>query len=305
MAKGNDTSLDLRYEDWATTKRTFHMVTQMVGKVRLALVPARPEWLHACLYLDARGLTTGPMPYGLTVVTIRIDMFDSAIVLDIDGRRATVMLGPDRAVADIWHDFRSALAELSIDVDLWDKPQETIETTPFSANTRDNTFDAVLARRFHRVLCTVDGAFETFRSPFFGRSGVQFWWGGCDFSIALFTGRHLEAPEDRGRIVRYDLDAEHLTAGFWPGDDDSPGARMLAYIVPRPDGCESASIEPSSAAWDGTLGEWVLPWESVAADADPRATVLAFLDSVYRAAVELGGWDAAALSYRAPTRTHD
>ena len=233
MAKGNDTSLDLRYEDWATTKRTFHMVTQMVGKVRLALVPARPEWLHACLYLDARGLTTGPMPYGLTVVTIRIDMFDSAIVLDIDGRRATVMLGPDRAVADIWHDFRSALAELSIDVDLWDKPQETIETTPFSANTRDNTFDAVLARRFHRVLCTVDGAFETFRSPFFGRSGVQFWWGGCDFSIALFTGRHLEAPEDRGRIVRYDLDAEHLTAGFWPGDDNSPGARMLAYIVPR------------------------------------------------------------------------
>jgi hypothetical protein len=281
------------------------MVTQMVGKVRLALAPARPEWLHTCLYLDARGLTTGAMPYGTTVVTIRIDVFDTTLVIDVsDGRRTSVALGPDRAVADIWHDFRAALADLAIDVDLWDKPQETIDTTPFAENTVDHTFDAQRAQRFHRVLCAIDGAFETFRSPFFGRSGVQFWWGGLDFSVGLFTARHLPAPGDRGYVMRHDLDVEHLSAGFWPGDDSSPAAQLYAYIVPRPDGCERASMQPSHTAWAESMGEWVLPWDRVHANADPRATILAFLKSVYRVAVDNAGWDAAAFSYRAPVKPH-
>ena len=41
----------LPYAEWAATKKTFHMVAQMVGKVRLALAPAQPEWMNACLYL--------------------------------------------------------------------------------------------------------------------------------------------------------------------------------------------------------------------------------------------------------------
>ncbi len=294
----------LRYEDWAPTKRTLHMVTQMVGKVRLALAPALPEWLHACLYLDARGLTTGAMPYGLTIVTIRIDVFDSALSIDHDGRRATVVLGPERSVADIWHDVRAALTSMDIHVDLWDKPQETIDTTPFSANISDRAFDARHAQRFHRVLGAVNGALESFRSPFFGRSGVQLWWGALDLSAALFTGRHLDAPQDRGRIMRYDLDAEHLTAGFWPGDDGSPMPQLFAYIVPRPDGAEQALIRPEPATWAGSRGEWVLPWDRVVASADPRATMLTFFQSVYRVALDRGGWDARALGYRAPSDPH-
>ena len=36
----------------------------------------------------------------------------------------------------------------------------------------------------------------------------------------------------------------------------------------------------------------VLPWNAVCADADPIASVVAFADRVYAAAVELGGWPA-------------
>ena len=45
------------------------------------------------------------------------------------------------------------------------------------------------AQRFHRVLSSVNAVFEEFRSPFFGRSGVQFWWGGFDLAVLLFNGR--------------------------------------------------------------------------------------------------------------------
>ena len=210
--------------------------------------PGTPEaeWLGTCLYLDARGFTTGAMPFGTGVVSICIDVYDVVIRIDVsDGRRATVSLGPTRCVADIWADFRAALDGLGIDADIWEKPQELSDTTLFSANTHDCTVVAEHAQRFHRVLCAIDGVFEEFRSPFFGRTGIQFWWGGFDFAVILFTGRHLAAPDDRGYIMRYDLDAEQLNAGFWPGDDNGPEARFWAYVVPRPDGCEVAPIRPA------------------------------------------------------------
>jgi len=81
----------LPYVEWAPTKKTLQMCAQMLGKTRLALAPPQPEWLHACLYLDARGFTTGAMPYGEMVATAEIDVFDSVLwIATSDGRRAVV-----------------------------------------------------------------------------------------------------------------------------------------------------------------------------------------------------------------------
>ena len=52
---------------------------------------------------------------------------------------------------------------------------------------------------------------------------------------------------------------------------------------------------PAGAYFDQTLGEFLLPYDAVRRQADPEATLLAFLDSTYRAAADLGSWDRAAL----------
>lgn len=292
---------ELPYQQWAPTKKTLQMCAQMLGKTRLALAPPQPEWLHSCLYLDARGFTTGAMPLDTRVVTARLDVFDALLTLDSsDDRRSSVAIGGDRCVADIWRDYKGALGELGIEVDLWEKPQELPDTTPFSENRHDCTFDPQWAQRFHRLLCTIDGVFEEFRSSFFGRSSIQYWWGASDFAVLLFSGKHLEAPNDRGYILRYDLDAEHLNAGFWPGDDTMPNPGFYGYLVPRPPGCEAQPIRPETAGWVEAMGEWILPYESVRTCDDPRKALLEFLDSVYRVAKGVGGWDAQAFEYIAP-----
>src|SRR5207253_11275019 len=113
---------ELPYADWAPTKKTLQMVAQMVAKVRLALAPPLPEWLHDCLYLDPRGFTTGPIPFGLQALAMRIDVFDAEVWIDVsDGRRARVSLGPNRTVADIWADCRAALGSLEVGVDTGEK----------------------------------------------------------------------------------------------------------------------------------------------------------------------------------------
>ncbi len=291
----------LPYEEWAPTKKTLQMCAQMLGKTRRALAPPQPEWLHACLYLDARGFTTGAMPYGEVVATTGIDVFDSVLwIAASDGHRAVVPIGPSRCVAEVWSDYTTALVDLGVQATLWDRPQETADTTPLSENRHNCVIEPDHAQRFHRVLCSIDGVFEEFRSAFFGRSSIQFWWGAFDFAVLLFTGNQLQAPDDRGYIMRYDLDAEHLNAGFWPGDDNAPGASFYGYLVPRPDGCEVAPMQPAYAGWVEAMEEWILPYDAVSECDDPRGALLDFLRSVYGVAVAQGGWDAKAFEYTAP-----
>ena len=49
---------ELPFEPWEPTKRTLHLWTQIVGKVRLASTAPQNHWWNATLYVDTRGLTT-------------------------------------------------------------------------------------------------------------------------------------------------------------------------------------------------------------------------------------------------------
>ena len=291
----------LRYEEWAPTKKALHLYAQMLGKLKLALNPAQPEWLHAGLMLDARGLATGPLPCGGRVLDGAIDLLDGVLRLRAsDARAIEIPLVGGRSVAEVWGEFQAALDRLGVEVALWDKPQEVADATPFAADTRERTVDRGRAQRLHRLLGTMYGVLDEFRSPFFGRTGVQFWWGAFDLAVLLFSGRQVTPPAGLGYIMRHDLDAEHLNAGLWLGDDSAPQAIVYAYIHPRPDGCETVRIEPEEAGWVEAMGEWILPYDEVCASADPRAVVSGFLRSAYRAAVDIGGWDEQAQRYPRP-----
>ena len=65
--------------------------------------------------------------------------------------------------------------------------------------------------------------------------------------------------------------------------------------IPTPEGFGEAKVRPDAARFDTALGEFILDYEAVRSAADPDAALLAFLQSSYEAAANLGGWDRAAL----------
>ena len=65
---------------------------------------------------------------------------------------------------------------------------------------------------------------------------------------------------------------------------------FYAYAYPEPAGCPDAVIAPAAAGYDMRMHEWILPYEAVRRAADPDAAVLAFAQSTYDAAANLGGW---------------
>ena len=100
--------------------------------------------------------------------------------------------------------------------------------------------------------------------------------------------------------MQYDLDAGQMNAGFWPGDDSAPNAAFYGYLYPRPNGCETAPIEPKHAGWVEAMQEWMMPYEAVRTCGDPRGALMSFLRSVYRVACVQGGWDMRAFEYDPP-----
>src|SRR3954463_4306294 len=108
---------ELPYESWEPTKQTLHRYTQIVGKVRMALVPSRNHWWHVTLYVTERGLTTGPMPSDDRDVAVDFDLLEhQLIVSSSDGRRASFPPAHRPAVADFYSDFFAALAKVDVDV---------------------------------------------------------------------------------------------------------------------------------------------------------------------------------------------
>ena len=63
----------LPLNEWQPTYRTLHMWTQIAGKIRMTLSPPLNHWWHVTLYVNSRGLTTGPIPYPPGVFEIQFD----------------------------------------------------------------------------------------------------------------------------------------------------------------------------------------------------------------------------------------
>src|SRR5580693_5097791 len=61
---------------WEDTLDTFHLWTQVVGKIRLALEPMINHWWQVPLYVSARGLTTSLMDADGLGLEIEFDFTD-------------------------------------------------------------------------------------------------------------------------------------------------------------------------------------------------------------------------------------
>jgi hypothetical protein len=129
------------------------------------------------------------------------------------------------------------------------------------------------------------------RARFLGRtSPVHFFWGTFDLALTRYSGRPATPPPGAGTIYRHSADAEQICAGFWPGDVRFPRPAFFAYAYPKPEGVEDIAVAPDHASWDANLGEFVLTYDAVRASTDPRADILAFLDSSYHACAGAAVW---------------
>ena len=291
---------ELSYPEWRDTAATLQLWTQIVGKVRLALSPWLNHGWQVPLYVTARGLGTSPIPVGNEILEIEFDFIAHRLHMRTSrGDERDLELQP-QSVADFYARVIGLLNDLRIPVSINTMPNEVPDPIPFPEDRVHASYEAQAAHRFWRALVQADRVFKLFRSGFLGKSSpVHFFWGSFDLAVTRFSGRPAPLhpggvpglPDD---VTREAYSHEVSSAGFWPGSEAFPRAAFYSYAYPEPPGFREASVT-RGATFDATLGEFILPYETVRLAADPDALLLDFLVTTYAAAADAGDWDRAAL----------
>jgi len=290
---------ELSFAAWRDTALTLQLWTQIVGKVRLALTPWINHSWQVPLYVTARGLGTSPIAFDGEAFEIEFDFISHRLVARTSrGTERSLALEP-RTVAGFHRAVLEMLRELGVTVAIVDIPNELPDPIPFSQDTVHRSYDADAAHRFWRALLHADRVFKRFRSGFLGKvSPVHFFWGSFDLAVTRFSGR--TAPLHPGgvpglpdAVAREAYSHEVSSAGFWPGSDAFPEAAFYSYAYPEPPGFRDRPVAPGR--FEAALGEFILPYDTVRAAADPDEVLLDFLQTTYAAAADAGQWDRAAL----------
>jgi hypothetical protein len=286
---------------WEDTRHTFHLWTQVVGKVRMARTPLVNHWWNVPLYVSARGLTTSPIPYPdgrAFEMEFAFDVQRLEITVT-DGQRAAVALEP-QSVAAFYGEVMGRLADLGLATEIWTIPVEIPgDVVPFPDDHEHAAYDGEAVHRFWLALVEVQRVLTEFRSRFVGKaSPVHLFWGGLDLAVTRFSGRtaplHPGGAPHCGPFVMHEAYSHEVSScGYWPGAGEE-GA-FYAYAYPEPAGFREAPVGPAGAAYVEELGEFVLPYELVRTAADPDAALLEFLQTTYEAAADAGHWDRTAV----------
>lgn len=292
---------DIPYPPWRGTCSALHLYTQIVGKYRFARTPWVNHSWHATLYVNARGFTTDSIPDRPGAVEVVFDLIGHSVIATAsDGEQASFNLEP-MSVAGFHGRFVELIRSIGGVPDFDGRPNEVPDPIAFADDRTERPYDADAVTRFFRAMVTVDRVFKRFRTAYLGKaSPVHLFWGSFDLAVTRFSGRRAPLhpggvpalPDD---VTREAYSHEVSSAGFWPGSAAVDFPAFYSYAYPTPEGFAAARVAPDGAYHDKTLGEFLLPYDAVRCSSDPEAALMAFLDSSYRAAADLGGWNREAL----------
>jgi hypothetical protein len=282
------------------TIATLHVISQVIGKIPVALLPWRNHGWHATLHLHPSGMRTellhgsnGEFELGLNLVNHQITLSDRA------GMRTLPLAS--MSVAEVHAGVMALLIEAGHPTEIVAISNEITPAIAFAEDTTPRPYEPASALRLLQALLAADRVFRLFRSSYLGKvSPVHFFWGSFDLAVTRFSGRPAPVhpggvPHLPDAVTREAYSHEVSSAGFWPGGAMGGAPMFYSYAYPRPEGFAGAKIEPATARWDAALGEFVLDYDAVRLARDPEATLLRFLISTYTAAADLGHWDRAEL----------
>jgi hypothetical protein len=288
----------LAYGPWADTCNTLHLWTQIVGKVKLALAPLSNHWWGIVLFVNARGLTTGAMPYRGRALQIDFDFCEHELILRTSDSRAQRIALEPMATAEFYAAVMAALRVLDVDVRIWTMPVEIEDAIPFDRDRTHASYDGAAAQTFWRQLVQADRVFNTFRARFLGKvSPVHFFWGSFDLAVTRFSGRAApplksnNSPNVAAWVMNEAYSHECSSLGFWPGNGGYGRAAFYAYAYPEPDGFGAAPVRPQGAAYNSDVGQFLIDYDAVRAAASPDDALLEFAQSTYEAAADNANWD--------------
>lgn len=286
--------------EWTKTKETLHRYLQIVGKLRLSLMPKDNHWWHITLYVTSSGISTGAIRNRDFTFEISFDFIEHKLnVSTSKGERRSFDLKDGLSVADFYKNLTTILDDLSIDFDILAKPFDLSDNIPFEQCTMHHTYDKEAVHKAWQILVQVDMVLKEFAGRSYSKTcPVHIYWHHLDLVVTRFSG---EKAPDMGNVSQVEKEAyshEVISFGFWFGDDTIKEPAFYSYTYPSPEGIDNEPLIPKSAKWQDSNGSpmAILLYEDIRTSDNPKKQILDFLESSYKAGANLAGWDVEALT---------
>jgi len=284
----------LPLQEWEKTKDTLHLYLQIVGKIRLALMPRHNHWWNATLYVTSRGLGTHPIPYKFYTFEIDFDFVDHQLLIRTStGAGEQFSLQHGLSVSAFYTSVMKALEVMGIQVDILAKPYDNKSTIPFAEDHQHASYNPEQVNTYWRVLVTVDQVLQEFSGRFYGKTcPVQLYWHHMDLVVTRFSGKSIPVKPEASVVEKDAYSHEVISFGFWPGDEQVRFPAFYSYTYPSPNGIELEQLNPRQAQWLDSNGSpmALLNYEELRTLENPRTALLDFLESAYQAGAALAEW---------------
>ena len=283
---------ELPYKDFASTAYLLHMVTQVIGKLKLT-TPFEPQWANVPLWINSRGLTSGLIPYHTGVFSIDIDLIAHKIIFTSSWQSMSGFKLDTMSVAEFTQSLFNLLSEAGIKMDINLMPQEVPNPIPFNKDTEQRTYNDLLANAWWRILVSSYRVMQQYHAKFNGKTPpIGFMWGTFDLRDARYQGVSVPTTGVNAEYIRRNaMNETQIETGWWSGNANYPRPAYYSFTYPQPKGIENSSIKPAAARWDNSLGLFVLDYDDVRQSKNPENTLYIFLESTYKAGSELAQWE--------------
>jgi uncharacterized protein DUF5996 len=281
----------LSYPDFAATQHLLHMSLQVLGKLKLQ-EPFQPQWAEVPLWLSGRGLTTGPIPYEGGAYEVTADFISHQVGCATSwGFSDHFGLRP-MSVAEFLEGVFDLLRKAGVNVSINLKPQEVPDPISFDQDKQKREYNSALVNTWWRILLSTQRVMQVFHGRFKGKTQpIGLMWGTLDIRDVRYSGKPASPGAKADYIRRNAMNEELVEVGWWSGNPAYPKPAFYSFTYPQPRGIENAKIKPSTAQWEGMMGEFILDYDELRKSKDPDGDLLSFFESSYKAGAELAGWD--------------
>lgn len=282
----------IRHSEWADTKFTLHLISQILGKIKLEAAQQEPQWAHVGLTVTANGFSTGTLFVENAVFQIDLDIRNSQIQVNVDGDVQSVELKSSKSIKTYYEEILDALALRGIDLTINPKPQEMTykrnlneDPTPLSFHHQDAMKGLQLFQFALREQMKFVGPLRCRKVK------PVLFWGTFDVSLLIIKDKMEPFPEDKV-IEKAAFDEQMIEYGFWLGDEkvDVPTFFVLPYPFIFKE-LDNKSLKPSQAYFDKAVSEYFLDLESIVTSPDPSGTIQEFFHSTFQILMQELGWE--------------
>lgn len=274
------------HSDWHDTKLTLHLISQLLGKIRLQLAPPEPQWGHVSLPLTVNGFTTGLLFEGERALQLDVDLLSSCLVVHVEDQTDAIPIEARKTIKSYHDDLFNRLRTHGVDIRINPKPQEMTFQGLLDTDETPLAYDAAYARQGLRLFQRAAHEQLTYLSKLRCRKiKPALFWGTFDVSSLVIYPIEHPFPEDKV-IERVAFDEQLIEFGFWLGDDvtERPSYFVLPYpFMFRP--LPTDTLKPEAAYYDAEKSEFFLPL-----DEGTSGEVQAFLSTSFDILMDEMDW---------------